>query len=227
MSIMSWNLCHPHIDIELDETDPWSLPIILHTPRDVEITHEDAILAAARGVALLLSDERTAPDGEWHEALEGWMFGRIRKVVRRARTQKWQAIRELPGVDSVYGNAFVRILLPHRVSSTPPEVACLQVSGLDLPRHEIPSHGPGEFDLYIALNPNVDMSTGKSMAQAGHIAHLATLTQDVTSLGDWMDNGLGTYLAHWNDGPWAVEVQDAGFTEVIPGTTTAKGDFYR
>lgn len=227
MSISSWNLSHPYLDTSLDEAQPWALPLILRMERGVEVTHEDAVIAAARGVALLLADERTNPEREWYEPLNRWMHGRIRKVARRARASKWDAVCNLPGITSEFGTAQVRVLLPHPAEVPPREVSALQVSGLDLPRMDVPTQPEGEFDLYIALTPEASMSTGKSMAQAGHIAHLAVLQQDEMTLQDWESSGLGVYLAHWNDAAWAVQVQDAGFTEVAPGTLTAKGDFYR
>lgn len=53
--------------------------------------------AAAAAVAVCL-DPRAAPGGPWHDAVAGWVGGRIRKVSRRARGAHWLAVQDLPGL---------------------------------------------------------------------------------------------------------------------------------
>jgi peptidyl-tRNA hydrolase len=217
-----WNLSSSRDLTTVDELESWALPIILHVEKDAHIYHEDAVTAAARGVATLLGDDRSAFDPEWRQAISSWMQTRIRKVSRRARGTRWEEVNSLPGINVTEGNAEVRVLLPHLVSETPVAVSRLQVSGLNLERRGV-SERPQS--LAIALNPDVNMSTGKCMAQAGHIAHLGVLQFPLDVISAWADEYMSVSLTSWDSGAWDVNVEDAGFTEVEPGTETARGKF--
>src|ERR1035441_8707111 len=61
----------------------------------------------ATAVVQLLDDPRSV-DGEWHDEVQRWLDGRIRKVARRARGSKWDAAAELPGVTVSHAGAQVR-----------------------------------------------------------------------------------------------------------------------
>lgn len=206
--------------------DEYALPIIVNYGRD-GVTHEDAIIAASRGVALLFDDANSAPGGPWRHVLEAWSCGRIRKVVRKAKNSAWDRVHSMEGVLSVQNSTWVQILLPHPISEAAPrDVSRLQMK-LELPSAPL-NQDIVDGSLGIALNPEVVMSTGKSIAQAAHIAHLAVMgKQSVDSLGNWSDSGLGVHLVDWNQvSPHDVEVRDAGLTEIAPDTLTARGRFF-
>lgn len=217
MTLISWRN-HPTLDA--DHTEQMTLPIVVDVSHS-GVTHEDIILAVARGVALLLDDENSDESGPWREILSLWSRGNIRKVVRRAKKSDWDKIQDVPGVVSWHGHAKVRLMLPHAVSERPVKpVARLQVS-LDAPSVHKPSEAlPGA--LHIALNPNVPMTTGKAAAQAGHVVQLAAFNATEEQLGNWADSGYSVDLVSWEEASQdAWFIQDAGFTEVAPGTTTA------
>ena len=68
-------------------------------------------------------------DGEWHDEVQRWLDGRIRKVARRARGSKWDAAAALPGVTVVHHGASVRAFVPGPTDAVPPQIAKLQVAG--------------------------------------------------------------------------------------------------
>ncbi|MDX6430559.1 MAG: hypothetical protein QOE54_2925, partial [Streptosporangiaceae bacterium] len=93
--------------------------------------HHAVCEAAAMAVVRLLTDPR-ATEGEWYDRVHRWETARIRKVTRRARGVRWQAVQELPGVTVEHDGAQVRAFVPGPMAEVPPELARLQVAGLDL-----------------------------------------------------------------------------------------------
>lgn len=191
----------------------------------------DALEAAARAVLTFLTDPRvTEPGGEWAEAVRAWTDGRIRKVVRRARGAPWLRARELPGITVAHGTAQVRVYPPVPVDGWPAELARLQVSGTELEDTEPPPDPPNGLPL-LYLNPHLEMSAGKAMAQAGHAAQLAWLAADATIRSEWKGSGFALAVRTAAPARWAQllasglpAVRDAGFTEVAPGSCTAIAD---
>ncbi|SFN10594.1 hypothetical protein SAMN04489713_101254 [Actinomadura madurae] len=183
--------------------------------------------AAATAVVRLLTDPRAAdPEGEWREAVREWEARRIRKVTRRARGVRWPEAEALPGVTVEHAGAQVRAFPPGPVSEVPPQLAKLQVAGLDLPDEAEPGPPPEPPYAAIALNPDVTITTGKAAAQCGHAAQLLLRRGRRRHVAAWVEAGARVHLAR--DVPWsrcvkeaAVAVRDGGFTEVAPGTMTA------
>ncbi|MQY02878.1 hypothetical protein ACRB68_09130 [Actinomadura sp. RB68] len=183
--------------------------------------------AAATAVVRLLTDPRAAadPEGEWHGAVAEWEARRIRKVARRARGVRWPEVQELPGVTVEHDGAQVRAFVPGPVGDVPPQIAKLQVAGLELADDE-PKPAPEPPYAAIALNPGITITTGKAAAQCGHAAQLLLRQAAAPDVHAWIAGGLRVHLTR--DVPWrdcvpkaTVAVRDGGFTEVPPGTMTA------
>ncbi|MDN3356513.1 hypothetical protein [Actinomadura sp. DC4] len=197
----------------------WAMQLVVRVEKSAPPAHLAVCEAAAMAAVTLLADPRSAPGGEWHEAVASWEDRRIRKVVRRARGVRWPALDALPGVLVDHGGAPARAFVPGPVTEVPPEIARLQVGGTDLPREEEPKPPPEPPYALIGLNPGVTMTTGKAAAQCGHAAHLLLRT-----MGAWP--GLRVRVVEPADWGRAVAeadtvVRDGGFTEVAPGTMTA------
>jgi peptidyl-tRNA hydrolase len=198
---------------------PWAMQVVVRVEKNEPPSHLVVCEAAATAVITLLADPRSAPGGDWHEAVTTWESRRIRKVVRRARGARWDALGALPGVLVDHEGAPARAFPPGPVTEVPPEIAKLQVGGTDLEREEEPKPPPAPPYALIALNPGVTMTTGKAAAQCGHAAHLL-----LRASGPWP--GLGVRVVEASDWPRTVAgadtvVRDGGFTEVAPGTMTA------
>ena len=204
---------------------PWAMPIVVRADKGAEPTAAAVAEAAATAVVQLLDDPRSV-DGEWHGEVQRWLDGRIRKVARRARGSKWDAALQLPGVTVSHAGAQVRAFVPGPTDAVPPQIAKLQVAGLNLEPGTPSSAAPGV--LAIAVTPHVTMSPLKAAVQVAHAAQLALTEMTGAELDEWRATAFGVRLVRPDAERWAalsasarVVVRDAGFTEIPPDTQTA------
>jgi peptidyl-tRNA hydrolase len=213
-----------------DAAPQFVLPLVVRIERSAPPARTDALETAARAVLQLLSDERALGDGEWAQAVRGWEDARIRKVVRRARGAEWRRAEALPGITVTGTSAEVRVFPPVPLDGWPKDLAKLQVSGTELDDPEPPA-APDRSAPVLWLNPDLEMSAGKSMAQAGHAAQLAWWALPDEARTAWREAGfpLAVRTAAPTDWPRLTHsglplVRDAGFTEIAPGSCTVVAD---
>ena len=207
------------------EAPEYVLPLVVRIERTAPPARTDALETAARAVLTLLGDPRAQGDGPWARAVRDWQDGRIRKVVRRARGAEWRRAEALEGCTVTGASAEVRVHPPVPLDGWPKDLARLQVSGthLDDPQP------PGEADPRLPvlwMNPHIDMSAGKAMAQAGHGAHLAWWGLSDAERALWREAGFPLAVRTADPARWSrllaedhPVVHDAGFTEIAPGET--------
>ncbi len=238
-------------DREEDPGQVRAIQIVLRLERARPPGWHAALAAAASGCAALCLDPRSEPGGDWYAPVRAYCRGHIRKVTRRGRGAPWRAISDLPGLTVTSGGTQVRVLVPGLVSELSKPVAKLQVGGTDVP----PDAGPvtvtcggragGDSPVLVVHVPEaLTMSTGKLMAQAGHVGMLTAALlagSDQAALARWRAAGCPSRVLRTEPGAWAdlgaavsdprpawdrhrlVPVRDAGFTEVAPGTVTVIG----
>jgi hypothetical protein len=171
-------------------------------------------LAGAAAVACVRAFAGAPGMAEWLE--------RPGKVCLRARTQpQWESVLEEP--HALAGDA-VAALPPRRRSDRGALLERLQAMSTALePAPEDAPPRPGAV-TYL-LNPRAEMSSGKTLAQ---IAHAAVMAAGDPALAGWADAGcparvLAPSSAAFDaacEGDVAARVEDAGLTEVAPGTIT-------
>ncbi|MEU6533699.1 peptidyl-tRNA hydrolase [Streptomyces sp. NPDC046928] len=213
-----------------DSAPQFVLPLVVRIERAAPPARTDALETSARAVLVFLSDERSLGEGEWARAVRGWEDARIRKVVRRARGAEWRRAQELPGITVTGKSAEVRVFPPVPLDGWPKDLAKLQVSGTDLDDPEPPvAAGPAEPVLW--LNPDLDMSAGKAMAQTGHAAQLAWWELPDADRDAWRAAGFPLAVRTADPARWRELTQsglplvrDAGFTEIAPGSCTVVAD---
>jgi len=215
---------------ERDQAPQFVLPLVVHIEKAAPPARTDALETAARAVLVMLSDERSLGDGEWAQVMRDWQDARIRKVVRRARGAEWRRAGALPGITVSGKSAEVRVFPPVPLDGWPKDLAKLQVSGTDLDDPEPPAEADPAVPV-LWLNPDLDMSAGKAMAQAGHGAQLAWWELSDEERGAWRDAGFPLAVRSADPGRWAELttgglplVRDAGFTEIAPGSCTVVAD---
>jgi peptidyl-tRNA hydrolase len=213
-----------------DAADQYALPLVVRAERASPPGRTDALECAARAVLTLLNDPRSDGEGEWAPAIRAWVNGRIRKVVRRARGAAWERAAVLPGITVTHGTAEVRAFPPVPTGDWPPDLARLQVAGTDFTDPGPPPlPPPGTPVLWIT--PEIAMTAGKAMAQAGHAAQLAWWKLSPAARWAWEERGFGLAVRTATPDQWAELVasglplvRDGGFTEVAPGSKTVIAD---
>ncbi|AJT63708.3 peptidyl-tRNA hydrolase [Streptomyces chattanoogensis] len=214
-----------HEETGRDAAPQFVLPLVARIERAEPPARTDALETAARAVLVLLSDERAAGEGEWAQAVRDWQDARIRKVVRRARGAEWRRAEALPGITVTGAHAEVRVFPPVPLDGWPKDLARLQVSGTELDDPE-PPPAPEAGRPVLWLNPELEMSAGKKMAQVGHGAQLAWWELSEEERATWRAAGFPLAVRTAEPAAWKAltrsglpVVHDAGFTEIAPGET--------
>ena len=193
-------------------SDPLRMFLVLRRGA-VETLERAVVLGGAAAVACVRDFEI---DPEWRE--------RPGKVCLRARTAaQWAAVLEEPHV--LAGDAegeSVAALPPRRRSERGPLLERLQAMSTDLGAapEELGAARPSA--VTYALNLELEMSSGKVVAQVAHAAVMAA-----AALPRWAQAGAPGQLVAPRDfaalaarEDLAARVVDAGLTEVAPGTVT-------
>jgi peptidyl-tRNA hydrolase len=176
--------------------------------------------AAVRCVRAFASDERFAED------LDAWR-PRPGKVMLRARGGQWDQLLadEAHALAGDADGEAVVALPPRRRSARGPLLERMQAmtSALEPPPERVE---PGPARLTYLVNPRLEMSSGKTLAQ---IAHAAVMAADGGALEAWVAGGCAAQVAAPEQATFdalclsdglAARVVDAGLTEVEPGTVT-------
>jgi hypothetical protein len=142
-------------------------------------------------------------------AIEAWR-PRPGKVVLRARSpSQWARVLEEPHAAASDG---VVALPPRRRSERGDALRKIQAMSTELEPPPADARAP----LLYALNPEIEMSSGKTLAQ---IAHAAVMAAD---LGYDVSGARVIAPARFDLPGCVAEVRDAGLTEVPPGTITVR-----
>ncbi|GAA4371258.1 peptidyl-tRNA hydrolase [Paeniglutamicibacter cryotolerans] len=205
------------------DREPFELvqPIILLVDREEPAGADHGIAAVA-----LASVQAFMRDPE-NPAWPVWAAGAFAKSVRRADAKMFAKVLAAhpEHVLSQVGGASAAGLPPMPAQELPKLLAKLQVSGTQLPEGDPLPDAP----LRIMLNASLKMSTGKSAAQAAHALFAWLIEAGQGSVDAWADAGfpltvrqldLTAFVAGQRSASGPV-IQDAGRTEIEPGSTTA------
>ena len=84
--------------VDDDPATVLAMQLVLRLERAAPPSRTALLEAAATAAVAVCLDPRSAPGGQWHDAVAAWVAGRIRKVSRRARGAHWHAVHRLPGI---------------------------------------------------------------------------------------------------------------------------------
>lgn len=218
------------------DDSPWALQLVARIEKAERPSATAVLECAAMAVVALLAHPEAGPGGEWHDEVERWLSGSIRKLARRARGVEWERARHLRGVTVRHHGAEVRAFVPGPTGTAAPELRKLQLQGFDL---DDPDRAAGPLradrhEVVIAVNPDVEISLGKTAAQVGHAANLAWLEMPEDRRREWAVSGFPLRVLHPARAEFApfeaaaaVRVVDAGFTELDGPTLTCSATWAR
>lgn len=201
-----------------DDNEQYSLPIVVQVERGETYSENDAFQALAVALGNMFADDA------WSVSVERWMLGRIRKVTRRARGSQWNALDTVDSFSGQSNNVNIKIFEPHMLENLPSYLRKLQVQGLSLNSFDVEVDAPDdESTLYVAVNPDLVMTSGKMIAQVGHGIQLAIMNTNVEFLDKWKSNGFKLKVCNWDTMPDNSSfITDAGLTEIPAGSLTVK-----
>lgn len=207
---------------------PWALQLAARVEKLDPPTTAAICAAAALATIELLDDPRSAPDGEWHEAVSTWNGARIRKIVRRGRAAAWRRAQVPDGVTVERDGAEVRAFVPCPMDQAPEALAKLQIQSSPLDDVVRVDEVPPVEGLIIAVTPHAEMSWGKQAAQCAHAGQWAWMRSDPVVVAAWDAAGRPITVIHPTESLWTarcddapVQIHDGGFTEIPAGTKTA------
>jgi len=178
-------------------------------------TRSFAELATATALAARRCAYRFRDDDRWRDGFEDWWRHSFRKVCLRAEPRDWDDLRALD--HERVGD--VACLPPLRRSARDRVLVRMQTLSDEagsLPQLDRDDLG----DLTLVVATDLRMSSGKTLAQIGHAALMATLDPG-------FDRGLDLRVVGQGSEGWAVlansaeaVVRDGGLTEIAPGSET-------
>lgn len=184
-------------------------------------THRDTICAVALAStrAFLTPHNRSC----WHE----WLKASMTKSVRRAtKPAALAACRADPLVTATakVGEAQAFAYLPMPYEDFPKHLSRLQVSGLNI-ADEPSGISLDDRALFVEINAELDMTTGKTAAQVAHALVLWSLEAPQAVLDRfWAAPSLHLRYCDFDDPeePGDIVIHDNGLTEVAPGSATVR-----
>ena len=207
---------------------PWALQLAVRVEKLDPPTTAQVCGVAALATIELLDDQRSRPEGEWHEAVSAWNGDKSRKIVRRGRASGWRRAQEPDGVTAERDGVEVRAFVPSRRDEAPEGITQLQIQSSPLDEIEPIDVLPDATGLIIAVTPLVEMSWGKQAAQCAHAGQWAWMRSDGEVVSRWDAAGRPITVVHPNRQLWAelvesapVQIHDGGYTEISAGTKTA------
>jgi peptidyl-tRNA hydrolase len=211
----------------MEAADPYRMFLVVRRGA-FEDLETGGVLAGAAAVACL---RMFGEDPEYAPAIEQWRE-RPGKVTLRARGGQWRDVLESEphAVAGDPDGASVLALPPRRRSARSELLTKLQAMASELTpvptTPEVPTRDRDGRMTYV-LNPRLQMSSGKTMAQ---IAHAATMSAATGTLEQWVADGCrGRVLVPERQRTFdelcaspglSARVEDAGLTEVPPGSVT-------
>lgn len=182
-------------------------------------SHEDVVAAAA--LASVGAWLRTGDLPEWNQ----WLAGPFTKSVRRGNRVRLSAIENDALFRVRVREAWALGFAPMTYEDFPKQLSKMQVSGSDFERSgewETSRHGP-----ILTINLGLEMSTGKTAAQAAHGLFMWALSRPEEERNEWFKAGMPLSISEVSQEAFdelrssaKMVVTDAGFTEIEPGSAT-------
>ncbi|WCB95480.1 hypothetical protein DSM104299_04228 [Baekduia alba] len=209
--------------------DPYRMYLVVRRGAFEEL-ETGCVLAGAAAVAAV---RRFADHPDYAEAVAAWKE-RPGKVALRARGGQWDdVLGDEPHAQAGDLDGAAVLALPPMRRSERSELIARKLQAFASTLADLPEVDEIDADdtlLTYVVNPSITMSTGKTMAQVAHAATMSSYTGDVEP---WIQAGcparavkpkakalFDALCADTDATRLSAKVEDAGLTEVPPGTIT-------
>ena len=191
--------------------------------------HEEVVTAVTRASVLAYLNTQESFAETWTD----WLSGPFTKTVRRGTNGQFNACRSKAAATVDFGAATALGFTPCLSDEVPDPLPKMQVDGLErgrfgfenlkMPWYSTSSSLSGER-LWICVNPDLEMSTGKTAAQTAHGLFGWTLKVDKNAVhGEWEITDKRDAWDHFTKGDTVkdvVRIMDEGLTEIEPNSLT-------
>jgi peptidyl-tRNA hydrolase len=191
-------------------------------------SHHDVLRAVAEASVGAYANRYAHHQDLW----DTWLGGPFTKTVRRCKSKAMfdkLYFEPLVGSHVKCGDAEAYAMVPTVFADLPAEMLKrTHVEGLERDRRPL-KWDYGSTRAVIGVNPDVQMSTGKTAAQVAHGLFAAFLSDPTILDRPWglTDDGHDWGYLEWMSDPdksdhhdHYIRINDAGFTELEPGTLT-------
>lgn len=190
--------------------------------------HEEVVTSVTSASVLAYVNSQEYMQPEWSE----WLRGAFTKTVRRGTNTQFRALRSKAAATVEFGACTALGFAPCNAENIPDPLPKMQVAGLDRTRVgfenlKMPTYSHtsslSSQRLWVCINPDLVMSTGKTAAQAAHGLFGWSLRHNLHAVhGEWevTDDRNAWNHFKYSEAADVVRIIDEGLTEIEPGSTT-------
>jgi peptidyl-tRNA hydrolase len=215
-----------------EQGDPLVMYLVINRVAAAEVDFPTLACTLARTV--VTCSEQFTNHPQWSANFTAWYRDSFRKVTLDANPRDWPKLLAESGEDLVLAENLVAVLPPRPRSTNSALLRGIQTYKSPLPVFEAATWVETTLpQVLLAINPDLEMTAGKALAQIGHAALMVGEVGEMEGGGSWL-----TSLAAWSGADFrlvkptntgwrqalaeipAIVVTDSGLTETTPGSQT-------
>jgi len=215
-----------------EQGDPLVMYLVINRAAAAEVDFPTLACTLARTVVACSEQFSTHP--QWRANFTAWYRDSFRKVTLDANPRDWPKLLAESGENLVLVEDLIAVLPPRPRSTNSALLRGIQTYKSPLPVFEAADWlETARPQVLLAINPDLEMTAGKALAQIGHAALMVSEAASMeggdswlTSLAAW--SGVDFRLVKPTPAGWrqalaeipAIVVTDSGLTETAPGSQT-------
>ena len=215
-----------------EQGDPLVMYLVINRTAVAEVDFSTLACALARTV--VACSEQFGRHPLWQANFAAWYRDSFRKVTLDANPRDWTKLLAEGEGNLVVAENLVAVLPPRPRSTNSALLRSLQTYKSPLPVFEAPIWTETDVpQVLLAINPELEMTAGKALAQIGHAALMVSEASGMNGGDSWFAvlagwSGADFRLVKPTSAGWrgalsaipAIVVTDSGLTETAPGSQT-------